>query len=152
MCLCCAHCQDEQRCGAPGGTGASPTQLVTFISQVLRCFVPMYMEVWEGGFERKGSKLVLNVARWFDAVYLLFPGPRKLFFFHGCDPALWSGTWDVLYDHYSRCLSPWCSTVRRAQGNSETAGTFMLQSFEQGKDTTEAWRQQKSARVFICCC
>lgn len=51
---------------------------VTFISHVLGRFVPMCMEVWEGGFERRGSKHVLNVARWFDVVYLLFSGPRKL--------------------------------------------------------------------------
>lgn len=74
MCLCCADCQDGQSCGALESTGASPTLLYSrwLAVHVLGLFVPMCMKEWEGGFEKRGSKHVLNVAR-------LFPGTRKLF-------------------------------------------------------------------------
>lgn len=47
---------------------------------------------WEAGFEKRGSKQLLNVARLLDIVQLLFVGPRKLFFFYGCDLAFWPCT------------------------------------------------------------
>lgn len=57
----------------------SADQQVTCISCVLGLFVPMCMEVWEGGFEKRGSKHVLNVARLFDVLHLLFLGPENTF-------------------------------------------------------------------------
>lgn len=46
------------------------------MSHVLGLFVPVCMEVREGGFQKRGRKYLLNVARLFDVVQL---GPESCF-------------------------------------------------------------------------
>lgn len=130
----------------PCSTGALLSRSWLAWLQTLGLFVPMSMEVWESGFQKRGRKHLLNVARLFGVVQL---GTESCFL-----PWLWSCSVILHFRGTSWWLLEVSEPLEQPSVQSpEELGDSCVSGAELGAKQGNNWGLEAAeVRAFHCCC
>lgn len=110
-------------------------------------FVPMGVEVWEGGFEIRVCKCMQR--------YLICL-MQSTYCFLDSESFFLTWLWFCFMILYLRCtlwpLLEVSQPLVQHPGDFRESWYIYVTDLKPGKERAEAWRQQKSAIVFICSC